>query len=123
MGRIPRGKKKIFRSRIPGEFRWDIVSLYKSGKEWQKDCSELEELLNRLSELKHRFTEESGFFLEVLQLKDEILQLVQKIYTYAHMCKDEDNSNNLYQSFSTRLLPYQLKQRDPFPLLNRQSYL
>ena len=94
-----RKNKKISRSRIPGEFRWDIVSLYKSGKEWQKDCSKLDELLNRLSEFKHSFTEESGFFLEVLQLKDEILQLVQKIYTYAHMCKDEDNSNNLYQSF------------------------
>ncbi|MFZ2330322.1 MAG: oligoendopeptidase F, partial [Atribacterota bacterium] len=94
-----RKNKKISKSQIPGEFRWDIVSLYKSGKEWQKDCSKLDELLNRLSEFKHRFTEESVFFLEVLQLRDEILQLVQKIYTYAHMCKDEDNSNNLYQSF------------------------
>ena len=95
---INKKDKIISKQPIPVQFRWDIESMYKKEEEWQKDCLRLETLLTKLQELKPKFTCESTFLLNCLLLKDDILQLGQKIYTYAHMRKDEDNNDNLYQS-------------------------
>ncbi len=94
-----RKEKIISKHVVSKEFRWDIESLYRKTEEWQEDCLKLEKLLIELQEFKQRFIQEPGLFLNCLQLKDEIFQLTQKIYTYAHMRKDEDNRNSLYQSF------------------------
>ncbi len=101
MGQASAGRKDktISKRPVSKEFRWDIESLYRKAEEWQEDCLKLEKLLTELQEFKQRFTQEPGLFLNCLQLKDEIFQLAQKIYTYAHMRKDEDNRSSLYQSF------------------------
>ena len=100
MGQTSDGRKdKTISKPIPKEFHWDIESLYKEAEEWQEDCLKLEGLLTELQEFKLRFTQEPGLFLNCLLLKDDIFQLAQKIYTYAHMRKDEDNRSSLYQSF------------------------
>ena len=101
MGQASTGRKDktISKHPVSKEFRWDIESLYRKAEEWQEDCLKLEKLLTELQEFKQRFTQEPGLFLNCLKLKDEIFQLAQKIYTYAHMRKDEDNRSSLYQSF------------------------
>ncbi|MDD4896126.1 MAG: oligoendopeptidase F, partial [Atribacterota bacterium] len=100
MAKASNKKSKIIpRSQISDKFRWDIDSLYEKDEQWQKDCLKIEELLSKLLALKPNFTREVDSFLKCLQLKDKISTLLQKIYTYAHMRKDEDNNNNIYQSF------------------------
>ena len=101
MGQASTGRKYDILSKhmVSKEFRWDIESLYRKAEDWQEDCLKLEKLLTELQGFEQRFTQEPGLFLNCLQLKDEIFQLAQKIYTYAHMRKDEDNRSSLYQSF------------------------
>jgi len=92
-------KKRILkRNEIPRKYCWDIDSLYISTEEWEKDCQKAEQLRNRFLQLKEKFTKDSQTFLQCLQLKDELSELIQKIFTYAHMRKDENNRDNLYQS-------------------------
>jgi oligoendopeptidase F len=92
-------KNKILkRGQILKEFRWDIESLYKNDQEWEQDCHQVEQLINQLLTYQKSFTQEANSFLNVLKLKDSISELLQKIYTYAHMRKDEDNNNSHYQS-------------------------
>ena len=92
-------KKRILkRNEIARIYCWDIDSLYISTEEWEKDCQKAEQLRNRFLQLKEKFTKDSQTFLQCLQLKDELSELIQKIFTYAHMRKDENNRDNLYQS-------------------------
>ncbi len=88
----------LSRDKIPEKYRWDIESLYFSIKDWEKDCQKAEQLRSRLVEQKEKFTKDASSFLQCLQLKDEISELIQKIYTYANMRKDEDNRNDDHQS-------------------------
>jgi len=88
----------LSRDKIPEKYRWDIKSLYFSIKDWEKDCQKAEQLRNRLVAQKEKFCKDASSFLQCLQLKDEISELIQKIYTYANMRKDEDNHNNDHQS-------------------------
>lgn len=86
------------RNQIPREYCWDIESLYSSDQEWKKDYLEIDEMLINLAKFKDNLVRNSHSLLKGLQLKDSIAELLHKIYTYAHMRKDEDNSNNSYQS-------------------------
>ena len=100
MGQTSNGRNnKTIPKPNSNEFHWDIESLYREAEDWQEDCLKLESLLTELQEYKLRFTQEPVLLLNCLQLKDNIFKLAQKIYTYAHMRKDEDNNNSLYQSF------------------------
>ncbi len=92
-------KQRIIREQIPKEFCWDIDSLYSQDELWKEDCLKVTNLLDRLEKEKNNFSRGANSLLGCLQLKDEIGKLIQKIYTYAHMRKDENNKNNLYQSF------------------------
>jgi oligoendopeptidase F len=91
-------KKISSRDEIPKKYRWDVESLYSSKEQWEKDCQKVEQLRRGLLQLKEEFTKDSRTFLQCLRLKDEISELLQKIFTYAHMRKDEDNRNNFNQS-------------------------
>lgn len=90
--------KILPRNKIPPQYRWDIDSLYKKEEDWQEDCLKVEELLAKLPIVRPNFTQDANSLLIVLKLRDEISELLQKIYTYAHMRKDENNNNSLYQS-------------------------
>lgn len=90
--------KILSREEIPQEYRWDVKSLYNTIDDWEKDCQQAEQLISILIKSKKTFIKSADSFLLCLQLKDKISKLIQKIYTYAHMRKDEDNRNDSYQS-------------------------
>jgi oligoendopeptidase F len=94
--------KLLFRKDIPQEYRWDIKSLYKSTEDWENDFQKAEDLRNKFIKHKDDFLSNDNSFLQCLLLKDEILKLIQKLFTYSHMRKDEDNNNETYQSIYYR---------------------
>jgi oligoendopeptidase F len=49
------------------------------------------------------FQKSAANILEVLQLKDAIGMVLDKLYVYARMHKDEDNANSLYQGMTDRI--------------------
>jgi len=111
-------KNKILkRGQILKEFRWDIESLYKNDTEWEQDYHQVEQLINELLTYQKSFTQEASSFLNVLKLKDSISALLQKIYTYAHMRKDEDNDNSLYQSIFSQACHLLVRAEETFSFL------
>lgn len=99
---IKDSNKVVSRKEIPIEFCWDIESLYTSKQEWGIDCQKAEGLRNRLIKCKKNFVQVNSSFLECLMIKDEISKLIQKIYTYASMRRDEDNRDEEFQSIYER---------------------
>jgi len=109
--------KITVREQIPEEFRWDIKALYIKEEAWQLDYLKVEELLSQLPEIKDGFTKDVGSLLNCLELKDRITELLQKVYTYAHMRKDEDNRNNYYQSLFNQASALLVKAEEGFSFL------
>ncbi len=97
-----RPNRILSRNEIPNKFRWDIESLYGNLRDWEEDYQQADKLRGEIIKYKEKFALNSNSFLECLQLKDEIFKLIEKIYTYAHMRKDEDNQNDTYQSIFYR---------------------
>ncbi len=95
-------KKILSRNEIPSQFQWDIESLYINIENWDNDYQKAEQLREELIKYKENFTRDANSFLRCLQLRDEISELIQKIYTFAHMRKDEENHNDAYQSIFYR---------------------
>jgi oligoendopeptidase F len=94
--------KIVSRKKISVQFRWDVESLYADTSDWERDCQRVEQLRYQLLKYKENFTRDVHSFLRCLQLRDKISVLIQSIYTYAHMRKDEDNNNDSYQSIFYR---------------------
>ena len=105
------------RSKISPQYRWDIESLYKKEEDWQRDCGKIEEILAKISIVRPNFTQDADSLLIVLQLQDEVSELLQKIYTYAHMRKDENNSNSLSQSLFNKASALLVKTDESFAFL------
>lgn len=109
--------KILPRNKIPPQYRWDIDSLYNKEEDWQKDCLKVEELLAKLPTVRPNFTQDADSLFIVLKLRDEISELLQKIYTYAHMRKDEDNNNSLYQSLFNKASALLVKAEESFSFI------
>lgn len=90
------------REQIKQEDKWDIEKMYPQEEEWDKDLQSSEKEAEDYPEFAGKLTESSETLLEAFQKKDQIWQKVEKVYVYARMRKDEDNSNSKYQTMADK---------------------
>jgi oligoendopeptidase F len=86
------------RSELPSEFKWRLEDIYKSEAAWEEDFLKVKEMLQNVSPYKGRIGDSSKNLFEILKLQDEISCLFNKLFAYARMKRDEDNTVTLYQS-------------------------
>jgi oligoendopeptidase F len=90
------------RSEVPEAYKWRLEDMYPSDDAWEADVAKVRELLGRIGSFHGRLSESGEVLLQCLELQDRLGQLNEKIYVYAHMRKDEDNANPVYQALSSR---------------------
>ncbi|HHT98358.1 MAG TPA: oligoendopeptidase F [Clostridiales bacterium] len=90
------------RDEIDEKYKWAIEDLYLTDEDWEKEYSQLEELLEDITEYKGRLSKSSEILLKFFVLKDEIGMLFERIYVYANQKYHEDTSNSIYQDFSNK---------------------
>jgi oligoendopeptidase F len=91
------------RSEIPAKYRWKLTDIYSSDQAWEDDFLNLKKLIADIKAIDESFTDSAAKVLNVLQLKDNLGRLLDKLYVYARMHKDEDNTVALYQAMSDRI--------------------
>lgn len=91
------------REEIPAEFKWKLTDIYKTNEEWEADFLKLKEYLKLMAQKQPGFLVSSSNMLEVLRFKDKIGMLLDKLYVYAHMHKDENTADPFYQALSERI--------------------
>lgn len=89
------------REEIAQELKWRLEDIYSSDADWEQDFAALKELIKQMAGLKGTLNTPAGL-LAALTLRDKIGALTEKIFVYARMRRDEDNSNSTYQSLSDR---------------------
>ncbi len=90
------------RNEIPTEFKWDLESIFTRNDSWEQDFQALQSRIPDLEALKGTLAQSGEALLNVLQKRDEIFEVLERLYVYASMRKDEDTTNGLYQGMADR---------------------
>lgn len=91
------------RNEIPAESQWLLTDIYSNDALWENDFQKLKELLGEMKKIEPVFLNSAADLLAGLQLKDRIGRLVDKLFVYARMRRDENNANPTYQALSGRI--------------------
>lgn len=92
----------LTRQDVPVEYRWRLEDIYPCDEQWEKDFQNVRELLIEMAGYRERLVESGPTLLEALRLEDRIQELGEKLYAYARMRRDENNTNPVYQAMSDR---------------------
>lgn len=90
------------RDEMTKAFLWNIEAMYGDEKDWEDDFEKAEELGESFTSYAGRLSESPQTLLEALRAKDMLWQIVEKVYVYARMKKDEDTRVAKYQAMSDK---------------------
>jgi len=91
------------RSKIDERYKWRLEDIYENEELWEEDYRKVKELLKEIVKFKGKI-KTSKDLLEVLKLNDQIGMTASKIFAYARMRRDEDNTNSKYQALSDKAM-------------------
>jgi oligoendopeptidase F len=91
-------KKYNSREEIPLNDKWDIESMYINDNFWDEELISIKARLNNVLEFKGKLNESAELLLNALEEKNNMWQVIEKLYVYARMKKDENNKIDKYQS-------------------------
>lgn len=90
------------RQEVPDQYKWRLEDIYATDAQWERDFQELRIMSKEIQAYKSRLGESARVLLETLQAEERLQQLNEKIYAYARMRRDEDNTNAVYQALTDR---------------------
>lgn len=90
-------EKIPLRKDVPNEYKWDLTKLYKTENEWENDLKKIPELTKKFVSYKGKLSESSNMLLEALKADDELGLLVEKVYHYASLMNEADQSESQNQ--------------------------
>ncbi|AIS52257.1 oligoendopeptidase F [Thermoanaerobacter kivui] len=91
------------RSEIEDKYKWRLEDIYEDEKLWEEDYNKVKELLKEIVKFKGKINT-SKDLLSVLKLHDEIGIMAGKVFVYARMRRDEDNTNTKYQALADKAM-------------------
>lgn len=90
------------RKEIPAQYKWRLEDIYASDDLWEQDFQLVKELSDEAAAYRGKVGQSARSLLEILQLEFRLQELNEKVYTYARMRRDEDNTNPVYQALTDR---------------------
>ena len=86
------------RSEINELDKWDLTTIYKIDEDFYSDCDRLSKLIDEFIDIKDTMMNSGTDLYKVLKKDDEIMILSYKLYMYAHLNKDSETTNSVYQT-------------------------
>lgn len=96
------GKETRTREQIDPKYKWNIREMYPDEEQWKIDYKTVEDKAKDFTSYSGRLGESPKVLLEAMQKKDNIWLILERVYTYARMKKDEDNRVTQYQAMSDK---------------------
>ena len=88
------------RSEVLEQFKWKIDDLVSSDKSWEERFEKLKQDFIKMDSFKNNLNINN--LLECLSLRDKISNETFTLYVYANLKKNEDSTNNFYQSLASK---------------------
>ncbi len=89
---------------IGEEHKWNLEAIYPQDTQWEEDFTALAPLAEQIAGFRGRLDESAETLLAVLELRDSMSQHLDKLFSYARMRRDEDNTNAHYQALTDRAM-------------------
>ncbi len=90
--------KLLSRSDIAQQYQWNIAAVYKDKEAWQADLGAAQKMLPKISAYCGHLGDSSSALLKFLAFEEELSQLINRIYLYAAMRQDADNTDSEAQA-------------------------
>ncbi len=90
------------RDEIEKKYKWVLEDIYASPGEWEGDFKAAKESLSRFSRFAGKIPEEPSSLSSILKEYSQLMKRAEKIFVYAHLKKDEDNSDQGSQALMDR---------------------
>lgn len=91
------------REEIDSKYKWDLSSMYEDTAAAEADLLRVQKLADELGGFAGRLGESGRVLLESLRKKDDLNLLLEKVYAYAHMKRDENNADEAAQALSGKV--------------------
>ncbi len=90
------------RQDVPREHTWNLESIYPNDDLWEADFARVEGALPELEALSGTLANGPEALLHAIQRIHETQMLLEQLWVYASMRRDEDTTNPTYQAFFER---------------------
>jgi oligoendopeptidase F len=90
------------RSEIEADYKWVLEDIYNSTGQWEADYKSARESLPSMANLSGKLGDSPEDLSRILKLYTDLMKRVEKIFVYAHLKKDEDNTNQDSQALLDR---------------------
>lgn len=90
------------RDEVSEEYKWRLEDIYETDELWEEDHKRVKSMLPKVESFKGTIGESPSKLLQCLLVKDDISRLIEKLYVYSHMRRDEDNGKSKYQALADR---------------------
>ncbi len=90
------------RDQIDARYKWKLEDIYPSDEQWEQDFTAARAMVERFSQYRGQVTASADKLLEVIKTYEQLNQRLEKLYVYARMRSDEDQTVAKYQAMSDR---------------------
>lgn len=91
------------RNTIDKKYIWDLESMYANDDAWEADFSKVQTLSDDFLKYQGHLSESAKVFADAITMEDQIGRILEKVYCFAHMKKDENNKDNAAQTRMDRV--------------------
>ena len=92
------------RSEIDPRYKWSLEDVYADDGQWEVEHQQLAKEFPTIITLQGHLTESADNVLACLKLRDDLCSRCEKLFTYAKMRRDEDNTQSRYQAFTDKAM-------------------
>ena len=90
------------RSEIADEYKWNLELIYSDHQQWEEDFQAVRAQGEQLADLEGQLGQSAAGLVAALELLEQVERKMEKLYVYARMRRDEDNSRSVYQALCDR---------------------
>ena len=92
------------RKQIDSKYKWKLEDIFPADSAWEEAFNELEGSFEKIPGIEQALTRDAKGLAFALKTIDELSLLVERLYVYARMRRDEDNANSIYQAMTDRAM-------------------
>jgi len=96
-------EKLPLRGEIDDKYKWRLEDIYTSDELWEKDFILINDKYSEISKFKGHLKENGENILKLFTFENEISQVLEKLFVYARMRRDEDSNVSRYQGMSGKV--------------------